>query len=331
MTRRCASGASEALQIHEQLDRIQPMVLDPSSSPHAVMEALARTMESARQRTPPDLWAEQARAMVTSHAVIHLVHQEPFTRRCFYKPRGYAGDARMLDYVYGDTEDDDSTALGRRLLEGAVDRPAPRAVRHRLDLLAAAIDEAAERRRDPRVLAVASGHLREATRSIAVREGRVREIVAFDQDARSLARVARDFAHQRVTAVQGQVRDLITGRRASQLGSFDLIYAAGLYDYLVDEAAWRLTRSLFTLLRPGGRLLIANFLPGIPDRGYMESFMDWRLVYRTLPEIERLLGAIPAGQIASSRTFVEAAGNIGFVEVTREAAPMTRSESIGRL
>src|SRR6476620_9861334 len=29
-----------------------------------------------------------------------LLHQDPITARAFYKPRGYAGDAVMMDYIY---------------------------------------------------------------------------------------------------------------------------------------------------------------------------------------------------------------------------------------
>ena len=46
---------------------------------------------------------------------------------------------------------------------------------------------------------------------------------------------------------------------------YDLIYSAGLYDYIPDAkdgvgGAPQLTRMLFSLLNPGGRLLVGNYL-----------------------------------------------------------------------
>jgi len=46
--------------------------------------------------------------------------------------------------------------------------------------------------------------------------------------------------------------------------------AAGLFDYLLQRLAQRLTRAMFDLLHPGGRMLVTNFVPLIPDIGYME-------------------------------------------------------------
>ena len=64
--------------------------------------------------------------------------------------------------------------------------------RHRVAQL---IDHAAEDKHRPvRVLAAASGHLREAELSTALCRGKVHEIVALDQDLRSLEGVQRDYA-----------------------------------------------------------------------------------------------------------------------------------------
>ena len=69
------------------------------------------------------------------------------------------------------------------------------------------------------------------------------------------------------------------------LGSFDLIYAAGLYDYLSHRIAVSLTRKCVQMLKPGGTFLFANYHNETPDEGYMEAFMDWSLILRTEAEI----------------------------------------------
>ena len=223
------------------LDAIYEDMLRHEGSLEQTIDRLARGLERHRTSLPQDVWAQQAQELV-AHPVTHLLHQDPFTRRCYTKPRGYAGDARMLDYIYGEADDDDSTGLGRRILEANREGPAPRAVRYRRDVLAAAIDEAAERVDRPRILAVACGHLREARGSKALQAGHVGELVAFDQDPKSLDVVRRDFGRFGVRTELGRVRDLIVGRRAAESTGFDLIYAAGLYDYLRDDAARRVER-----------------------------------------------------------------------------------------
>lgn len=302
--------------VRRLLDDIHHEMLSSTANLEPAIDRLTRGLERFRSSLPGDLWPRYAQSLA-EHPLRHLLHQDPFTRRCFTKPRGYAGDARMIDYIYGEIDDDDSTTLGRRILEANRQGPAPQAVRHRKDALAAAIDVTADRVNGARILAVACGHLREARVSTAVQQGRIGELVAFDQDARSLAVVDREFGKLRVRTERGRVRDLVVGRHAADLTGFDLAYAAGLYDYLPDAAARRLTQTMFAMLNPGGTLLVANFLPGIRDRGYMESFMDWHLIYRTMAEVEALGAGLPADRIARTRVFEDPTGNIGFLEVVK--------------
>jgi hypothetical protein len=98
---------------------------------------------------------------------------------------------------------------------------------------------------------------------------------------------------------------------------FDLIYSTGLFDYLQMPAARRLTACFFEFLRPRGRLLIANFLPGILGVGYMESYMDWKLVYRTRREILDLAAEIPQAQLHEVKIFAEENRNIIFLELMK--------------
>jgi hypothetical protein len=82
-----------------------------------------------------------------------------------------------------------------------------------------------------------------------------------------------------VETVAGTVRQLLA--RKSKLGKFDFIYSTGLYDYLQQPLGRRLTMRLFNMLKCGGKLLIGNFCTGIRERGYMETYMDWPLVFRS--------------------------------------------------
>src|SRR5690242_9529003 len=125
--------------------------------------------------------ADYARATL-DHPLRGLLHQDPFTYRAFSKPRGYAGDAVMMDYNYGlgeaRTAAREATLLGRAILQYMDTRPSAQAVRYRRRLLAALIDRIA-RRGGASVLAIAAGHLREVELSRAVQSGALLEFVAL--------------------------------------------------------------------------------------------------------------------------------------------------------
>jgi hypothetical protein len=99
-------------------------------------------------------------------------------------------------------------------------------------------------------------------------------------------------------------------------GRFDLIYALGLYDYLADGPARSLTRHLFSLLAPGGTLLLANFVPGILEAGYMEAFMRWFLVYRT-PEQLRAVCDVSHRDFSEVSVDMESLSNVSYLSIKR--------------
>jgi extracellular factor (EF) 3-hydroxypalmitic acid methyl ester biosynthesis protein len=67
----------------------------------------------------------------------------------------------------------------------------------------------------------------------------------------------------------------------------------GLYDYLPDGVAERLTEFLYSILEPGGRLLIANYTPEMELTAFIEMFMQWDLIYRDLRQMRQLARRIP--------------------------------------
>lgn len=64
-------------------------------------------------------------------------------------------------------------------------------------------------------------------------------------------------------------------------------------------------------------MLIANFLPGVKDRGYMESFMDWHLIYRDYAHMEALAAALPHSSVADRQIFNDDAGAITYLLVSK--------------
>lgn len=199
----------------------------------------------------------------------------------------------MLDYVYSCdrfSPEPDMSRSGASVWAGIVGSQTSQAVRTRRHRLAFAIDRTAMRIRNSRILCLAAGHLREAELSHALQSARVEELVAVDQDPLSLAVIEHDYSALPVSTMPGNVKQLAAGDLA--LGDFDLVYAAGLFDYLHDATATALLRKMLTFTRTGGEVLIANILPGHDAVGYMEAYMDWKLVHRTAVDLRRLLSAL---------------------------------------
>jgi hypothetical protein len=310
-----------ALPVSESsvLDIAQQMLADGRIE-EAVHGLVAGTRR-LRDLMPPEDWTRFARSECRSHPTTGLIHQSPYTRRAFEKPRGYPGDAEILDFAYGCAPlPQGTTPLGAQIYEFELQTSGSKSARARRDLLASMVDEVADQRRMPRVLSIACGHLREAQISEAVRSGRVGRYVAFDQDPLSLAVVDqqhrygdREHRYGCVQTIEGSVRSLLA--RHIEFSGFDFVYAAGLYDYLSEPVAAKLTALMFSMLAPGGRLLAANFAPEWECIGYLEAFMDWHLIYRNESQMQELARNIPAQEVSSLSVFRDPYENLVFLEV----------------
>jgi SAM-dependent methyltransferase len=280
------------------------------------MERLMSGLSEIREHCRSERWEQNSHAEGLNHPVSRLVWQDPFTEHSYRKPSGYPGDARLLDYLYGVSEAPAETSpLGKEVFSYMMAQLGARGVRSRREILAQIIDETASEVRMPRVLSIACGHLREAALSGAVNEHRIGEFVAFDQDADSLAQVEGTFAGKGVRVVQGSVRSILSQK--ARFENFDLVYAAGLYDYLADRVATRLTRAMFDMLAPGGRLIVANFAPCLPETGYMETFMAWKLIYRQPQELQTLSQLILCNEWRANRLFWDEHQSIVFLELSK--------------
>jgi SAM-dependent methyltransferase len=247
-------------------------------------------LHDIRQKFGNAVWQKLV-PIVQAHPSATILQQCPFTRWSFEKPRGYSGDAGLIDFIYKHPavaeELARSTPLGLDIFEYTINAPGPVAVRERRDILTRYVDETAARTgSDTEILAVAAGHLREAETSKALAEGRLKRWVALDQDPQSIGSISRQFQGTYVEPIDGSVRGLLA--RKHQIGTFDLIYAAGLYDYLSDKVAIRLTQICMEMLKPGGVFLFANFSNEMADDGYMESYMNWQLLQRSEADMWRI-------------------------------------------
>ncbi|OLP43176.1 class I SAM-dependent methyltransferase [Rhizobium oryziradicis] len=265
--------------------------IEKKMEPDQIHGMLGANLHALRAKSAPAIW-QHLIGLAQNHSIANYFLQDPFTRWSFVKPRGYSGDAQLIDFIYGHPSLNDeiakSTPTGLALYEVNRNSSASIAVRERRDLLTKHVDEiAGSRGRDTEILTIAAGHLREANRSVALQQQGIKRWVALDQDPMSIGSIRRDFANTCIEAVDGSVRSLLTN--AHDLGTFDFVYAAGLYDYLNDKVSIKLTRKCLQMLKPNGVFMFANFSEDIIADGYMETFMNWALLLRTEEDMWRIM------------------------------------------
>ena len=284
--------ATGRVEVALALKIAQQQILE-DQNPALIIHRLIGALHETRRRYHHNVWQELI-PIVQNHPVADFFHEDPFTRWSFMKPRGYSGDAQLIDFIYGHPSVAEEIAkaspLGKELYGYTSQSPSPVAVRERRDLLTRYVDEiATEKGPGTEILTVAAGHLREADNSVALREKRIKRWVALDQDPLSVGSMVRDFNGTCVEAIDGSVRGLLT--KSHTLGKFDFIYAAGLYDYLADKVAIKLTQTCLDMLKPNGVFLFANFSRDVDDDGYMETFMNWALLLRSDVEMWNIINA----------------------------------------
>ena len=284
----------------------------------SMVDRLAGRLHELRRQASPAVW-QQLIPLAQQHRVAEYLMQDPFTRWSFEKPRGYSGDATLLDIYYKHPSANEivasSTPLGREIYAYTSEAASSVAGRERRDILARTVDETARRVENAEVLAIACGHLREAELSKALSEGKLKRWIGLDQDPMSVGTVNRDWAGTAVEAVDGNVRGIF--RRAYKLGTFDLVYASGLYDYLPRAIGIRLLQRAMELLKPGGEFFFVNFSDEITTDGYMETFMDWPLILRSADDMSDIINAAVDRNRVDAQVFYGSNRNVVYGKVRK--------------
>jgi extracellular factor (EF) 3-hydroxypalmitic acid methyl ester biosynthesis protein len=73
--------------------------------------------------------------------------------------------------------------------------------------------------------------------------------------------------------------------RLRQSQKYDLVWSAGLFDYLDDRYATALVKRMWKWAKDGGQIIVGNFHPRNPTRNCMEWTQDWFLIHRTENDI----------------------------------------------
>jgi SAM-dependent methyltransferase len=214
--------------------------------------------------------------------------------RSFTKPRGYHGDFEMIDHIYRESVSEDAKLS--RWDDYFHAQAAPRAVRNRKAYFHDLLSSHVSVRSEPlRVLNVASGPARDVREWID-RSGT--ESVRFDcveLDSNAIA-YALNLCAPYTDAVHFYLANALRFNTATR---YDLVWSAGLFDYLKDRLFVRLLKRLMRFAKPGAEVVIGNFSMVNPSRSYMELVGGWKLLHRSddhLRDLALQAGAEP-GQI----------------------------------
>ncbi len=113
--------------------------------------------------------------------------------------------------------------------------------------------------------------------------------------------------------------DLIGGgERLMNLGQGDLVYCAGMFDYLATDKAKAVIIDLFSRVKPSGTLVIGNFGgdPAPPAAWVTTYTIDWSLRYRSREEMQALGDVIP--QAESVEVITEETGGHFFIRAIKK-------------
>ena len=220
----------------------------------------------------------------------------PFLYRCFSKPLGYAGDYEMVNMMMRDPLEGGS--LYAKIVNlWFLKQPPAEAHRNRIQHLVQLIVDAAARAsaqgRTARIMSIGSGSAHEVQQFL--RESHLASQVQFtliDFNEETLAHCQKVLEEiktrfHRTTSVryvkksvQQILKEAAKSVERGATGQYDLVYCAGLFDYLSDPVCRKLTGLGYDWLAPGGRLLTTNVDEYNPRRITMDYIMEWHLLYR---------------------------------------------------
>ena len=261
-----------------------------------LVEPILEKFEALANQVQPE--ARAAHRAYMKRQIHPVVMCSPFLYRTFRKPLGYAGDYEMVNMMLRDPFEGASmfAKLVNRIF---LNTPPVLAHQSRIEYLTHHLTEevrrAAARGRPLRVYNVGCGPAHETQDFLRKEDLSDRAqftLLDFNQETLDFTTRAINEVkskHQRAThfqvlkrSVHSMLKD--SGKSANGV-KYDLVYCAGLYDYLSDPVSKRLTGLLYDFVAPDGLLLITNVSSSNPSRNWMEYVLDWHLVYRSAAQL----------------------------------------------
>lgn len=281
------------------------------------LEAATRAIE------PASVDAHKAYAQ---RELLPVLMPSPFFNRIYSKPLGYAGDYEMVNMMFLNAPSGLTT--NARVVDSWMLAGGPaEAHRNRIKVLKELLVEiaaiSATRNRPLRILNIGCGPAHELQSFLAEAGHSNRfEIDLLDFNAETLAYTRSQLSPladklqepPAITYTMKSVQDLLRQaiERAPATEPYQLVYCAGLFDYLTDRVCSKLVRLFHDWCEPGGRVFVTNVHAQNPVKGLMEHVMEWHLVLRDEAGMLRL-----SPDPENSKVYTDSTGINVFLDVRK--------------
>lgn len=193
------------------------------------------------------------------------------------KPLGYAGDHLIIDMIYQKSIAD--TETGRVLDDFFHRQMAPTAVRNRKRFFIDTFSELCQKKTSPSILDIACGPCRDVDEALTEtgETARGASFHCIDMDPRAIAYAQSVVNPDKAAQIRWQATNAFRLRTSKK---HDIVWSAGLFDYLEDRLSAYLLRKMWDSTADGGEVIVGNFHTSNPERPWMEWCGDWHLIHR---------------------------------------------------
>ena len=232
-----------------------------------------------------------------------LVLCAPFVYRTYQKPLGYAGDYEMVNMILR-SPFEGSSLFAKLLNTHFWSQPPAEAHRNRIKYLTEQLTLESKRvarlGRTAHIFNLGCGPAKEI-QNLMERED-ISDLADFTlldfneetlkYTSNLLSEIRKKYSRRTsLNYLQKSVSQILKdSNRHDKIfvsGGYDLVYCAGLFDYLSDRVCRKMMDIFYELVAPGG-LLIATNVTANPVKNQMEYLLSWNLIYRDAKQLRTL-------------------------------------------
>jgi len=221
------------------------------------------------------------------------------------KPKGYAGDYRILEYVYDDKVE--SKGMGLYYDQGFLMSDLVASVRNRKDMMREILIKEGLKS-ESHILNIACGPCREIREIAAPNPKHKLYFTCLDFDGETLTYAKKLMSNRNnpniaTDFVKEDVFNMLKTGKSNLLLDRNIIYSIGLIDYLPDRILIKFISMCFDALKNGGKLILTHKDRGAYNPIREDWLTDWTFIPRDRDNIYKLIKDIvgPSSTITETR------------------------------
>lgn len=215
--------------------------------------------------------------------------------RSLRKPQSIAGDHHTIKQIYDDANQE-KRAVGDVVNQCFLNEPACKAVYNRMNYVVDKIADGIKNTEHEdifRAASVASGPAEEIFKildSASIDSRKKFRANCIDIDFRACSYVHDTVKDLRlsdyVKVLHGDILKQATVKPLQE--TQNLVYSMGLIDYFKERACIKIINHMYSMLKPGGEIIIGNFHTSCTSRVFLDYILDWKLIYRTEEDMKSI-------------------------------------------